>query len=108
MTDTPDAPIERKSWMTPQEVSDARTRLGELWHKGRPLFASELARALRLAGRDPGINVISWQRGKTTVTGPVSALITLYLKGVKPPDGIPEGGPVTGEEHHWSGKNRKK
>jgi hypothetical protein len=50
--------------------------------------------------------VISWQRGKTTVTGPVSALITLYLEGVKPPDGIPEGGPVTGEEHHWSGKNR--
>ena len=104
MTDTPDD-SERKVWMTGEQVRDARAKLGELWKKGRPLYASELARALRMGGRDPGLSILHWERGKP-VTGPVSALIEVYLKGVKPPDGIPEGGPVEGADHHWSGKNR--
>lgn len=83
--------------MSAKEIRAARARLGELWGKGRPLYASELARSLRLGGRDPGATVLAWERGKTTVTGPVSALVTLYLSGVKPPDGIPVGGPPSGD-----------
>lgn len=78
--------------MTARQIRDARGKLGTLWGKGRPLYASELARSLRLGGRDPGATVLDWERGKTTVSGPVSALVTLYLAGVMPPDGIPVGG----------------
>jgi hypothetical protein len=82
--------------MTRKQIRDARARLGELWGKGRPLYASELARSLRLGGRDPGNTVLTWESGKHPVSGPVSALVSLYLTGVEPPDGIPEGGPHSG------------
>lgn len=67
----------------------ARATLGELWGKGRPLHASEMGRACRLGGRDPGASIRDYERGKTTISGPLSALIELYLKGVLPPDGVP-------------------
>lgn len=82
--------------MTPRQIRAARAKLGELWNKGRPLYASELARSLRLGGRDPGATVLDWESEKTKVSGPVSALLTLYLAGVLPPDGIPEGGVGSG------------
>lgn len=78
--------------MTPSQVRSARGTLGTLWQKNRPLFASELARALRLSGRDPGATVLAWEKGKASVSGPVSCLIELYLAGTNPPDGIPSGG----------------
>lgn len=83
-------------YMKPKQVRDARAKLGTLWGKGRPLYASELARACRLSGRDPGNTVLSWESGKHEVSGPVSCLIELYLAGTLPPDGIPVGGPHSG------------
>lgn len=83
--------------MSARQIRAARGKLGELWGKGRPLYASELARSLRLGGRDPGATVLDWEREKTTVSGPVSALVELYLAGVQPPDGIPKGGPPSGD-----------
>jgi hypothetical protein len=101
-----DNPIERKTWMTGEQVREARIRLGELWDKKpEPISNARLARSVRLGGRDPGLNVTNWESGKTAVSGPVSALIELYLRGAKPPDGLPKGGPVRGAEHHWSNEN---
>jgi hypothetical protein len=78
--------------MKPEQIRAARSRLGELWGKRRPLYASELARALRLAGNDPGKSILDMERGNANISGPVSALLELYLSGVDPPDGIPQGG----------------
>ena len=105
MTDAPDG-NERKSWMTGEEVRLAREQLGQIWDKREePVSNARLARSLRLGGRDPGLNVANWQSGKTAITGPVSLLIAMYLRGDKPIDGIPRGGPLRGADHHWSNDN---
>lgn len=75
--------------MTGDEMHDARGRLGHLWGFGRPLHASELGRALRLSGRDPGASVRDYERGVTKISGPLSALLEMFLSGCLPPDGIP-------------------
>lgn len=70
--------------MTGREIRNARAKLGKLWGLNRPLHASELARALRLQGRDPGATVLAWEAG-TPVSGPVSVAIEMMLAGAKPP-----------------------
>lgn len=70
-------------------IRDAREQLGRSWGKGRPLTYLELGVSLRLVAGDPNAAVRDIERGKTTLTGPVSALLELYLSGVLPPDGIP-------------------
>ena len=75
--------------MTPAQLYDARDTLGRLWNKGRPLHASELGRALRLGGRDPGASIRDYERGKTTISGPLSVAVEMMLNGALPPDGIP-------------------
>jgi hypothetical protein len=70
--------------MTGEEIRRARAALGELWGLERPLYASELARALRLRGRDPGATVLAWEAG-TPISGPVSVAIEMMLAGAKPP-----------------------
>lgn len=70
--------------MTPDEFYGARQKLGLMWGYGRPLYASELGRALRLGGRDPGASVRDYERGKTTISGPLSLAIELMLAGAKP------------------------
>ena len=71
--------------MSPEELHAARRALGELWGLGRPLHASELGRALRLGGRDPGESIRDYERGKTRITGPVSVAVEMMLAGAKPP-----------------------
>lgn len=75
--------------MTPAELTAARRTLGELWGKGRPIHMSELGRACRLGGKDPGQSIRDYERGTTKISGPLSALVELYLRGALPPDGIP-------------------
>ena len=75
--------------MTPDQLHAARETLGRLWNKGRPLHASELGRALRLGGRDPGASIRDYERGKTTISGPLSVAVEMMLSGALPPDGIP-------------------
>jgi hypothetical protein len=70
--------------MTGHDIRAARGTLGELWGLGRPLYASELARALRLRGRDPGATVLAWEAG-TPISGPVSVAIEMMLAGARPP-----------------------
>lgn len=70
--------------MTGRDIRAARSKLGKLWGLDRPLHASELARALRLKGRDPGATVLAWEAG-TPVSGPVSVAIEMMLSGTKPP-----------------------
>src|SRR5690606_12121539 len=48
--------------MTGDDLRAARATLGEMWGLGRPLHMSELARALRLSGRDPGQTIRDWER----------------------------------------------
>lgn len=69
--------------MTGKDIRAARSKLGELWGLDRPLHASELARALRLRGRDPGATVLSWESG-APVSGPVSVAIEAMLAGFRP------------------------
>ncbi|MEW5422631.1 hypothetical protein [Amorphus sp. 3PC139-8] len=73
--------------MTGDELRDARRRLGEMWGLGRPLRMSEMGRALRLQGRDPGATVRDWER-KDAISGPVSVAVDLMLAGTMPPDPI--------------------
>jgi hypothetical protein len=75
--------------MTGPDLHAARARLGTLWGFGRPLHASELGRALRLSGRDPGASVRDYERGTTSISGPVSVAVEMMLNGALPPDGIP-------------------
>lgn len=70
--------------MTPRELRDARAVLGRLWGLGRPLHMSELGRALKLQGRDPGASVRDWERGHTPISGPVSVAVEAMLEGFKP------------------------
>jgi hypothetical protein len=70
--------------MTPEQLRDARAKLGELWGLGRPLKASELGRALRLSGRDVGESIRDWERGKTPISGPVSVAVEAMLRGFRP------------------------
>lgn len=75
--------------MTSATLYDARATLGQLWGKGRPLHASELGRALRLSGRDPGASVRDYERGRTPISGPISVAVQMMLNGALPPDGVP-------------------
>lgn len=75
--------------MTGDELHASRATLGKLWGKDRPLHASELGRALRLGGRDPGASIRDYERGKTTISGPLSVAVEMMLAGALPPDGIP-------------------
>ena len=77
--------------MTPDELYNARRTLGELWGLGRPLKASELGRALRLGGRDPGESIRDYERGKTRISGPMSVAVEMMLAGAKPPITQDEG-----------------
>ncbi|MDB5523881.1 MAG: hypothetical protein JWM58_1644 [Rhizobium sp.] len=79
--------------MTGNAMRDARATLGEMWGLDRPLKMSELGRALRLGGRgqgrkDPGESIRDYERGKTTISGPVSVAIEMMLAGARPPDDI--------------------
>lgn len=71
--------------LTPENLYNARRTLGELWGLGRPLKASELGRALRLGGRDPGESIRDYERGKTRISGPMSVAVEMMLAGAKPP-----------------------
>lgn len=68
------------------DIIAAKATLGKAWGLERPLHNSEMARSLRLGGRDPGRSVEDWITGKTSVTGPVSVAIELMLAGAIPPD----------------------
>jgi hypothetical protein len=57
--------------MTGQELVEARAELGRAWGLGRPLFAAELGRILRMGGRDPGESVRDWERDRSRMPGPV-------------------------------------
>lgn len=70
--------------MTGKDIRQARAKLGKMWGLDRPLHAAELARALRLTGRDPGRSVLDWELGKP-VSGPVSVAIEMMLAGATPP-----------------------
>lgn len=71
--------------MSPDNLYEARRVLGEMWGLGRPLKASELGRALRLGGRDPGESIRDYERGKTRISGPMSVAVEMMLAGAKPP-----------------------
>lgn len=75
--------------MTPEQLLAARRTLGEMWGKGRPLHASEMGRALRLSGKDPGQSIRDYERGNTRISGPVSVAVEMMLRGALPPDGVP-------------------
>ena len=72
--------------MTRNQLIAARAKLGQMAGLDRALHKSELGRALRLQGRDPGATINNWER-KGTITGPASVAIELMLTGTEPPDG---------------------
>lgn len=72
--------------MTGTELRDARGALGELWGLGRPLQMVELGRLLGLGGRDKGASIRDYERGKTSISGPMALAIELMLSGARPAD----------------------
>lgn len=75
--------------MTGDELKEARRTLGALWGKGRPLHMSEMGRALRMSGKDPGQSIRDYERGTTKISGPIATAVEMFLAGMLPPDGIP-------------------
>jgi hypothetical protein len=76
--------------MTPEQLRDARATLGQMWGFGRPLNMTELGRALRLGGKDPGESVRDYERGKTKISGPMSVAVDMMLAGSQPPMSLEE------------------
>lgn len=74
--------------MTGDELRQARSILGERWGLERPLKMSEMGRALRLAGRDPGESIRDYERGKTPIGGPISVAVEMMLDGAMPRGGL--------------------
>ena len=74
--------------MTPDQLRAARATLGTMWGLGRPLLMSEMGRALRLSGRDPGASIRDYERGTTKISGPMSVAVDMMLSGALPPDGL--------------------
>lgn len=74
--------------MTPDQLRDARGTLGAMWGLQRPLRMSEMGRALRLGGNDPGQSIRDYERGVTRISGPISVAVDMMLAGALPPDGI--------------------
>lgn len=72
--------------MTPEQLREARATLGKMWGFGRPLNFTELGRALRLGGKDPGESGRDYERGKTKISGPMSVALLMMLAGAAPPD----------------------
>lgn len=72
--------------MTGDELHAAKATLGEMWGVGRPLLNSEMGRALRLGGRDPGRSIEDYITGKTQISGPISVAVEMMLAGASPPD----------------------
>lgn len=72
--------------MTPDEIRAARATLGKMWGLNRPLHMSELGRALRLQGRDPGKTIDRWENysDKNPISGPASVAIEAMLAGFRP------------------------
>lgn len=76
--------LNRAGWqMTGAELREARQKLGTMWGLGRPLRMAELARALRLNGRDPGQTIRGWERDSGP-TGPASVAVAMMLAGARP------------------------
>ena len=73
--------------MTGHELQAARRTLGERW-KGRPLHLEEMARVLRLSGKDPGGTLREYE-SRDQVSGPISPVVDMLLAGAEPPDGRP-------------------
>ncbi len=70
--------------MSGPDIQRARVRLGNMW-LDRPLRQSELARILRVKGRDPGAIVHDWEAGKRKVPFLVGLAVELMLSGARPP-----------------------
>ena len=70
--------------MTPSDLRMARATLGLMWGRGRPLYMSELGRALGLQGRDQGLTVARWEAGRHAVPGPARVAINAMLGGYRP------------------------
>ena len=66
------------------DLSTARERLGKMWGLGRPLKLVELARLLRMHGRNAARKVKAWESGEAKITGPASVAIEAMLAGWKP------------------------
>lgn len=65
-------------------IRAARVRLGEMWGLDRALHCSELGRALRLTGRDPGETIHKWESGQREITGPAHVAVEAMLSGWRP------------------------
>jgi hypothetical protein len=58
--------------MTPQELTAAR--------KALRLTSSGLGRALEMTARDPGRSVREWEKGTTSIPGPVAVALRYMLR----------------------------
>lgn len=72
--------------LTAKDLHDARVTLGRR-HYGRMMLPSEMGRALRLAGRDPGEGVRNLEARRGALSGPISQCLEMWLAGATPAEG---------------------
>lgn len=72
--------------MSPAEFRAARATLAERWGLDSPLTVDEMGRCLKLKGTDPGASVRDYERGKTTITGPIEVAIAGLMALDEPPE----------------------
>lgn len=72
-----------KILLSGDDLRRARATLGSMWGLSRPLHMSEMGRALRLTGRDPGVTIRDWER-RDSITGPASVAVEMMLAGAPP------------------------
>lgn len=74
--------------LTAAEIRDARRTLGIRWGLNVPLSMSQMARLVRLGGKNGSDTVRKWEEGRSDrpVSGPVSLAVELMLDGAEPAD----------------------
>jgi len=77
--------------MTGDDLRKARTTLGKAWGWDRPVFASELGRAIGTPARDPG-ELIRCCEAKRDEAVPwyLASLVGMLVAGQLPPGGVPQ------------------
>lgn len=70
--------------MTGEQLACARRTLSAQW--GISLSAADFGRLLGFVGRDPGLTVLDYEKGKRPVSGPVTLAVQLMLDGARPSD----------------------
>lgn len=70
--------------MQTMNITELRSKIGQLWGLDRPITKAELARALRLSEKHGGDYVGRLEAGKVPINGAMQVALEALLDGWKP------------------------